>query len=407
MAFNPLQEKGIPLEKQIRGWAELNVQPYNKNEVHPYTRTRGILMNGIEVEAALCSHECARHIADLDLKRNLAFIRRLEQQQQKAVNWMIPGDESTLEVTIGYEQLAVDLTAYLARTVPDPYFKQVLDFALIEDFDHLYRYANLMEMSEGKKAETLVGDYTEIMPGRPTIKEHRHPYDEIRNFVDRTAGPPLNQLYALTITAAEQQTMNYYMNVGNRLTDSLGRGIYLEIGQIEEQHVSHYESMIDPRMSMYEMMVMHEYNECYLYYSCLQTETDPRVKSVWEMHLNMEIEHLKYACDLMRKYDKKDPEAILPREMPAPIVLESNIDYVRDIIATQTDLTALETGFIRSSELEPNARYFKYQKDVNTDGVPTELVIEQNRVKSGREYRHEVKGPHPLEEFRMPAMAAR
>ncbi len=40
MAFNPLKEKGMPVEKQLRSWDELNVTPYNKNEVHPYTRTR-------------------------------------------------------------------------------------------------------------------------------------------------------------------------------------------------------------------------------------------------------------------------------------------------------------------------------------------------------------------------------
>jgi hypothetical protein len=29
MAFNPLRERGIPIEKQFRNWSELNVKPYN------------------------------------------------------------------------------------------------------------------------------------------------------------------------------------------------------------------------------------------------------------------------------------------------------------------------------------------------------------------------------------------
>lgn len=57
--------------------------------------------------------------------------------------------------------------------------KQALDFALLEDFDHLYRYADLLEMDKGIKAEELVGGYTELMPGRPTIAHHRHPFDTI------------------------------------------------------------------------------------------------------------------------------------------------------------------------------------------------------------------------------------
>ena len=51
MTFDPLAEKGIPVEDQFRSWAEINPEPYDKLEVHPYTRTRVILMNGIENEA--------------------------------------------------------------------------------------------------------------------------------------------------------------------------------------------------------------------------------------------------------------------------------------------------------------------------------------------------------------------
>ena len=49
MIFNAFQERGIPAEKQIMNWQELNVKPYDKNEVHPYTKARIILMNGVEV----------------------------------------------------------------------------------------------------------------------------------------------------------------------------------------------------------------------------------------------------------------------------------------------------------------------------------------------------------------------
>jgi hypothetical protein len=52
MSFNPFKERGIPVEKQLRNWAELNVKPYNKGDTHPYTKARIILMNGIEVEGA-------------------------------------------------------------------------------------------------------------------------------------------------------------------------------------------------------------------------------------------------------------------------------------------------------------------------------------------------------------------
>jgi len=158
MGFNPLEEKGTPIEQQIHSWSDLNVTPYDKNLVHPYTQTRVILMNGIEVEAVLFKHHFNRHTTDVELKKSLALTRAIEQQHQKMVNWLAPGNASNLEVTIGYEQVAVDLTAWLARTEPDPYVKAALDFALLEDFDHLYRYSNLLELTEGKQANKIVKD---------------------------------------------------------------------------------------------------------------------------------------------------------------------------------------------------------------------------------------------------------
>jgi hypothetical protein len=307
MSFNPLSEKGIPIERQLRNWSELNVQPYDKHQVDPYTRVRAIVMNGIEVESIIFSHQFARHTDSPEIKRILAMSRRIEQQQQRAVNWLTPGDESTLEVTIGYEQAAVDLTAYLARTEPDPYIRQVFEFGLLEDFDHLYRYANLLDLTEGKKAEQITRGLTEIMPGRPTIAEHRHPFDDLRAHYEKHAVHPLTRLHSLTLTAAEQQTMNFYMNIGNRYIEPLARALYQEIAMIEEQHVTQYESLLDPLESWFQQEVFHQYNECYLYHSFMSQETDPRIKALWELHLNMEIEQLRLACEMMRRYEGIEP----------------------------------------------------------------------------------------------------
>ena len=61
MPFNPLEEKGIALDDQFRDWSELSPEPYDKDLVDPYTRTRVILMNGAEVESIMFSHQFARH----------------------------------------------------------------------------------------------------------------------------------------------------------------------------------------------------------------------------------------------------------------------------------------------------------------------------------------------------------
>src|SRR3982751_1774864 len=85
MSFKPLRERGIPIEKQFRDWSELNVKPYDMMQVHPFSLCRGIVMNGIEVEAVVFSANMARHTVDPKIKQQLALVRRAEAQQQKAV----------------------------------------------------------------------------------------------------------------------------------------------------------------------------------------------------------------------------------------------------------------------------------------------------------------------------------
>ena len=396
MSFNPLQESGLPLEKQFRNWRDLNVTPYDKDAVHPFGRCRGIVANGIEVESIMFSHSLARNTLDPEVKRQLALVRRIEAQQQKAMNWLIPGDETTLEVTLGYEQVAVDLTSWVAQNEPDAYLRQVYEFGLLEDFDHLYRYANLYDLLDSKKAEKIVGGLTEITPGRPTIFEHRDPRDEIRRPMTALAADPQSILNALTVMSAEQQTMNFYNTIGNRFVEPLARGLYLEIAQIEEQHVSHYESILDPGCTMLENLVFHEYNECWIYYSFMQEETDSKVKALYELHLAMEIEHLRIACELIKKIERRDPEEFLPPAIERPLQFKENKEYVRQVLASQVDLTSKETEFVPVSSLQPDDRYFAYNGTVNAGWVPTEDVIAQTIDAHGEEYRLETEGPNPV-----------
>jgi len=368
----------------------------------PIAGAAGIVANGIEVEAIMFSHTMARNTIDPEVKKQLAMVRRIEAQQQKAVNWLIPGDETTIEVTLGYEQVAVDLTACIAQLEPDPYLRQVYEFGVLEDFDHLYRYANLYELLEGKKAERITAGLTEITPGRPTIFEHRDPRDEIRRPMTALAADPQSILNALMVMSSEQQTMNFYNTIGNRYMEPIARGLYLEIAEIEEQHVSHYESILDPTSTWIENLMFHELTEVWMYYSFMTDEPDPRVRALYELHLNMELEHLRIAAELMRTVERRDPEALLPASLEPNLVFKENKQWVRNILATQVDLTASESDFISIDQLPQGHRYFDYQRRVNAGGVPTEIVVQQNLERSKREYRSETEGPNPVEGLRTP-----
>jgi hypothetical protein len=396
VSFNPLEQRGIPLDRQVRNWRELNVAPLDPDHCDPYTRCRVIAMNGIEVEAILFSHQFSRHCTDPEVRQMLARVRYIEAQQQKAVNWLLPGVSSVLETTIAYEQVAVDLTAWVARAEPDPYLKQAYQFGLLEDFDHLYRYANLYEMIEHRKAESIVDGLTEVMPGRPTPLHHRAPVDNLREPYDRSRTDPLSKLHALTIMAAEQQTMNFYMNVGPTYMEPIARQLYQEIGMIEEEHVTHYESLVDQGETWWEQLVNHEYNECYLYHSFMEQESDPKVKALWELHLNMELEHLHQACELMRRNDGREPAEILAPALPAVLTFEPNKNYVRQVIEEQLDLTTLGTGYVR----EAHERFEQMQAALNDGGpTPSDQVMTEHQEAFGRDYRMQ-EGEHPVPALR-------
>ena len=400
--MNPFTENPISIEGSLQNWKQMYPKSYNKFEVDPYTKTRIILMNGTEFEANWFSHQFARNITDNDLKRELALTRMVEKQQQLKISLLKPCNESVLEHTIGYEQLAVDLTAELAKREKDCNVKTALDFALLEDFDHLYRYANLLEMEQGVLAERLVGKYTEIMPGRPTIAHHRFPKDNVRHAIKARQADVSTVLATLIITAAEQQTMNYYMNVTAFANNDLARKLYQEIALVEEEHVTHYESLQDACATWLEMLLWHEYAECYLYWSCYMTETDAYVKCLWEENLAMEIAHLRKAAELLKKYEGKDWQEVIPcGEFPAPLSLHENIEYVRNILGSTVQYTSICEGYEKLEDLPANASFFGYQKMINptTNIVPSHNVIETHIRHCGRDYRYQV-APSPVRELR-------
>ena len=404
--MNPFEIRPEKPDSLFRARKDVISAPYSTAEVDPYTRVRTILAAGAEFEAVRFSHAFARHCVDNDLRRELALTRRIEQQQQKAIASLKPMDETVLMHTIGYEQLAVDLTAIMARNEPDEYVRASLDFALTEDFDHLYRYADLLDVEQNVRADLLTGGLTEIMPGRPTISEHRYPFDDVARAVPSSLAAPETKLHTAIITAAEQQTMNYYMNVGADYDTEAGRRLYSEIAMIEEQHVSRYESLMDSSATWLEMLLNHEYAECYLYFSLYEDETDERVKALWDRHLVDEISHLHKAAELLKKYEKKDWQKVIPvGKFPKPIAFtgcsKPNKEYIRGVLKNTENTAAILEDFTSISALPKDYEFFRYNERVNgsTASVASHRVISDYIAEFGEDYRFE-ESPHPIARLR-------
>jgi hypothetical protein len=388
MALNLLRDKGVPIDQQKFTWKDLVQKPISKLNDDAFTRVRVILMNGIESEAVRFGHSCARMNKDLQIP--LAKIRRIEQHQQTIVNWLNPADQSPLETTIGYEQVAIEVTASLAQNEPDPYIAQVLRFGLLEDFDHLYRYSALLDRLQGIDANTILQCYTDIMPGRPTVDEHRDPEDDLREHYDRQTASPITKFNALTIMAGEHQTHDYYMHYGPWFADPLARQLYAEIASIEEQHVTQYESIIDPTETWMEKWLLHEANEVYNYYGCVSQEENPRIKAIWERFLDYELGQLQYVMEVFKKMERRDPAELLPDTLPEPIAYKSQREFVRKVLHDEVDLRANGTRFVDKSQ-EPE-RSLAYRRQMNSDGSPTQTVAAGYRWNPGTELAAKKKG---------------
>lgn len=400
--MNPLEQQTKDLNEYFISLEQMYPKPYDKLKTGSYTKTRVILMNGTEYESVWFLHQFARHCDNPEIKEYLSLVRAQEQQQQKLIACLKPLNEGILETTIAYEQLAIDLTATLAQNDTDKSNIEALNFALLEDFDHLYRFSNLMMLDvKDANPDFLVGKFTEIMPGRPTIAHYRYPIDNLKKPMNSNKSELYSKLVAGIITAAEQQTMNYYMNISQWYKNDLGRKLYAEIALVEEEHVSQYESLKDPTCSWLEQWVLHEYTEAYLYYSAMQEETDSNIKHIWEHHYEMECSHLKIACFLLEKFEKKNyTQVIGSGEFPTLLKLGTNKDYVREVLANTIMLTGDKQKYIDVMELKPNADFFLYQDELiqNPDDIASHIVIQKAIEKFGQDYRYQEK-QHPVKEL--------
>jgi hypothetical protein len=370
MALDFLKDKGTPLDRQRFTWRDLVQPPYDKLHDDAFTRVRVILLNGIESEAVRFQHACARMNADL--QRDLARVRRVEHHQQTVVNWLNPADQSPLETTIGFEQVAIEVTASVAEAEPDQYLAQIYRFGLLEDFDHLYRYAALMDRLQGRDANFLTQGYTDIVPGRPTVVEHRHPDDDVRRPYEKNRAELISKLHAITIMAGENQTHDYYMTIGPMFADPTARQLYAEIASIEEQHVTQYESIIDPSETWLEKWLMHEAAEAYNYYSCVESEGNPHVRAIWERFLDYELGHLRHVADLYEKYERRDAAEVLGSAVRQPIRYVSHREFVRQVLREEVHLRAAGSEIVdRETKDSPS---IAYRRQINSAGSPSETV---------------------------------
>jgi hypothetical protein len=367
---NLLKDKGTPLAKQKFTWKDMVGKPISKLDDDAFTRVRIILMNGLELDALRTKQVALR--CNRDARVQLAQVMRIEQHQATTINWLIGADHSPIETTIGYEQTAIEVTASVAQLEPDDYLAQGYRYALLEDFDHLYRYSALLDRLEGKDANNITQGYTDIVPARATLFHHRAAEHDLLEPYGPDAALA-TKLHALTLTGGEYQTHDYYMNIGPIFADPVARQLYAEIASVESQHITHYGSMLNPDETTLEKLVIAEACEVWNYAGALAQETNPRVKAIWERFLDYELGHLQAAMQLFKDIERRDPAELLGNgALPPFIQFESQREFVRRVVETETQLRKNGTQFV--DEAQEGKSSLAYRQAVNAQGSPSEAV---------------------------------
>ena len=370
MTIHLLQDKGMPLERQGMSWKDMVGKPISKLDDDAFTRVRAILMNGLELDSLRTKQVALR--CNADARVELAQLMRVEQHQATTINWLIGADHSPIETTIGYEQTAIEVTASVAQLEPDPYLAQGYRYALLEDFDHLYRYSALLDRLEGKDANNITQGYTDIVPARPTVEHHRAPeHDLLEPYGPEAA--LATKLHALTLTGGEYQTHDYYMNIGPLFADPVARQLYAEIASVESQHIVHYGSMLNPRETPLEKLLVSEACEVWNYAGCAAQETNPRIRAIWERFLDYELGHLQVALRLFKDLERRDPAEVLGDGLlPRFIEFQSQRGFIRHVVENETGLRKDGTQFVDAAK--EGASSLAYRSVVNAAGSPSTNV---------------------------------
>lgn len=131
-----------------------------------------------------------------------------------------------------------------------------------------------------------------------------------------------------------------------------------------------------------------EATEAYNYYSCVEQETNPRIKAIWERFLDYELGHYAYVAELFKQYEGRDPAEIISQTLPDPMPFKSNREFVRQTLNQEVDMRTSGTQFV-SRDKEDQAS-LAYRQHINSDGSPSQMVAEGYQWTPGTELNRKV-----------------
>ncbi len=360
----------------------------------PYPLLRVLLSHSAEMECAEAAARCLSLLPSQETKRDISLLSRMDARQAASLSAWLSGLNDPEIRALYYALLTLELAASMAQRMGDGPVRQALDFFIPEYLDELYRIANLLFLHGTESAQALLYSHAEIMPGRPMIACHRHPYDCVS-----APAPSLTlweELALLLLAGAEKEKLRHALYLSAVGRDDLSRAFFAELSLLSQQHLAQFSSLLPPQGPL-NRLFLHEYAACYLYDSCAALCSSQDLKSFSREEREHEWAHLHKINRLLMQTQSA-------REIPAfppPLALGPNKGYVRDTLQN-LGVTALREGFSPVGALPRGADFFRWQKRLCPDpnAVPSHRVVQAVIDKYGTDYRFEI-APHPVEALRL------
>jgi hypothetical protein len=287
--FDPLDHPGIPVDHHGRHWHDFDLEPVDARATAPGTRYRISMMMAVEANGEHFDRQFANRVQDNDARRSVGSLGDATAVRRRHIEAVRAPAGSAAEDAMDRERAAFNMAGWAARNEREPDRSSAYRQQAWQHLQRLRRYAEFGERAHlpwaGQIAEEVDGLWP---PQDPAPARTRTPSAPVTQ--------PLSLLHDWMVHAAGRWAAGYRP---------------------------------EPIDGGWEALVVHESAGCYLYYGFMAEEDDRRLRPMWELHLQMQLAHLRAASDLLRRYGGRDPQEVIGEGLPEPVSLRADRPLVR------------------------------------------------------------------------------
>ena len=311
--MNPYTVVPPRISQGLKDWQSLLPEPLSGDQP---LRTARLML----AAAVLSDMPEASLDASADFLRETALIRRVEWQQRLQFLSLLPRERPCERVLLALFMLT-ELTAAAAQRETHPRARAAMDFLLPEACDMLYRTANLLSLEYGVSADEKLGGMAELMPGRPCIAAHRHPYDEVQPPIERAQASPQTLLSLFLLSCAARYAARLSAGALGESREH-ARALYAELSLILTEHATQYASRLGHAGDPCEALTLRAYSLCYVLDGLRAQEEDAALRAIYDQAFYAQCAHLHKARRLyLRAHEGQEPP-LVDQELPPPLILQ-------------------------------------------------------------------------------------